>query len=370
MKYAVIFACLAVLGCSDDESSPSDDGTSSSGSGGQTSGGGGSGGGGGAGTGGRTCSEPVGDPSVPKPTPGDIQFEAVAALPKGEQLLFNDWNAFPNTLYSIRPDGNEELEVLRAYRIWSLGASSSGTTVAFACGDPLQEEHYGINIGDAIQHTWLYDVASQQASPLTWGNLNDECHLFGPGDAAIWICRRWDFTPEGDNKGYQIARVDADCGTAELPTTPADNELELYPHPTADESALYYTIVAIAGGMQSRQIVRKALPGGAPEVLREDANLEGLSPDGQRILFADYTDMGALYTMNLEGGDVVKVASHAGSSASYSADGTRIAYLWDETSTCHHVEVVAADGSQADNPTLVRDCGNDFITELAWITVP
>ena len=133
MKYAVILTSFLAVGCSDDESSPADDGTSSSGSGGETAGTGGSGGGaGGTGTGGHTCSEPMGsDPSVPKPTPSDIQFQALAALPKGEQLVFNDWNAFPNTLYSIRADGNDEIEVLRAYRIWSLGASNAGDTLAF-----------------------------------------------------------------------------------------------------------------------------------------------------------------------------------------------------------------------------------------------
>jgi hypothetical protein len=251
-----------------------------------------------------------------------------------------------------------------------LAASHGGTKLAFACGDPLQEQNYGITIGDAIQHTWLYDVASAQPSVLAWGNLNDECHTFSAADDALWICRRWDFASDGTSRGYQIARLALGCGEVELPTTPADNQLELHPAPNADESTLHYTLIEIAAGKQTRRIVRKSLPGGAPEVVRESATLESISPDGTRLVFADHLQSGALFVMNLDGSNPVQISSHAGTNAVWSPDGTRVAYLWDETSVCHHIESVSADGSEAGSPVRVRDCGSAFITALAWLSVP
>ena len=310
------------------------------------------------------------DSGLAEPTPADIQFGAGQPLPSGESILFNDWNPQPNTLHAIRPDGTGESLVFSAYRIWSLGASHDGKTLAFACGDPLQEQHYGVAIGDAIQHTWLFDVATQQASVFAWGNLNDECHAFSANDDAIWVCRRWDFTPEAQYQGYQIAKLPLASGTPEFVTSPTAAQLELHPRPSADGSTLYYTLITISGGKQTRAIMKLALAGGTPEVVRTDATLNELSPDGTRLLFADHTEAGAMHTMTTAGTDVVKVSSHAGTNGVYSPDGTKIAYLWDETQTCHHVEVVAADGSEADTPFKARDCGSAFITELAWISVP
>ena len=123
---------------------------------------------------------PYTDGWVPKPVADDIQFKTVNPMPQGEQLLFNDWNPMPNTVSSIKPDGTGELELFEAFRVWSLGVSHDASKIAFACADPMQLEHYGLNLGDAIQNTWLYDVASQSASVLSWGNVNDECHSLTP----------------------------------------------------------------------------------------------------------------------------------------------------------------------------------------------
>ena len=65
--------------------------------------------------------------------------------------------------------------------------------------------------------------------------------------------------------------------------------------------------------------------------------------------------------------EAVKVATHPGTEANWSPDGTKIAFLWGETQSCNHIEIVAADGSEADAPFRVRDCGPAFITELEWI---
>src|SRR6185369_14945365 len=133
---------------------------------------------GGAG-GGPTWSCP--DTDIPL-TPGDIQFAALNPLPAGEQILFNDWNPSPNVLKSMTPDGATTTDVFAAYRVWSMGVSHAAGSIAFSCGDPQQEEHYGVNIGDAIQNTWVYDVAAQTAKLVAPGNVNDECHTFSADD--------------------------------------------------------------------------------------------------------------------------------------------------------------------------------------------
>ena len=70
------------------------------------------------------------------------------------------------------------------------------------------------------------------------------------------------------------------------------------------------------------------------------------------------------------GSSVVKVASVDGTDAVWSPDGSKIAFLWSATQSCNDINVVAADGSQADAPVVVRPCGSSFITKLAWFTNP
>jgi hypothetical protein len=310
------------------------------------------------------------DGFVPEPTPSDIQFSATNPLPSGEQLLFTDWNASPNKLSSIQPDGTGELEIFRAYRLWALGASHDTNTIAFACGDPLQLEHYGLNLGDAIQNTWLYDSNDQSAKILSYGNINDECHTFSSTDQSVYVCRRYDFQPDNSNHTYRLGRISLGDGSFEFlgPDLPA--ELQLHPQPVADESSLFYTIIEVQNGAQKRRIVTKSLPDGTPSLVKSDATSGVLSPDGTSIVFADTTQQSQLFRMNTDGTNVVKVASHAGTSVVWSPDGTRIAYLWSETSSCTHIEIVKADGTEADAPFRVRDCGTAFVADLAWIDRP
>ncbi|GMV15536.1 MAG: hypothetical protein AMXMBFR56_37600 [Polyangiaceae bacterium] len=325
------------------------------------------------GTGGDAASDaPAGDSSVAKPEPADIGFQSASPVPSGEQLLFNDWNAQPNTVSSIEPDGSSETKLFEAYRVWSMGVTKDVSKIAFACGDPLQKEHYGVEIGDAIQHTWVFDVAAQSASVLAWGNINDECHDWNDKNDSMVVCRRRDFDASGGNKTYRIGRL-ATSGAFEwlgLGEDATPTTMELHPQVTSDESTLYYTLIQISGGKQARSIMKKTLPGGAPELVRASASSGVLSPDGTRLLFADTTQQSALFSMKLDGSDVVKVATRNGTSAVWSPDGNKVAYLWGETMGCSHIEVVSADGSQADAPLRIRDCGSSFVTELAWVVRP
>jgi Tol biopolymer transport system component len=98
-----------------------------------------------------------------------------------------------------------------------------------------------------------------------------------------------------------------------------------------------------------------------------------LSPDGTRYVYADDSQMGALYASNLDGTSTVKLTSEAGTNAAWSPDGTKVAYLvFDNTADCSQLDVVASDGSTAASPTRLRDCTKtgEFITELAWFVEP
>ncbi len=353
----VLTLVLALCGtaCDDDATSSGDGGGGGSAGAGGSPGTGGNGGGS-AGMGGGDF----------VPTPADVLFTPVAAVPAGEQILFNDWS-LPDRVLSMAPDGSGASEIFRIHRVWSMGVSRAGDKLALACGDPEQEAHYGITIGDAIQHTWLYDFGSQTLELLAHGNINDECHHFGPGDGDIYLCRRYDFTPEGTFGGYRIGVLHLSDLSFDFLVPEEPNVFTL--NPQVNGSDLYFGHLLISGGSQTRSIRHMTLPNGTPTVLRPDAYRPLLSPSGTRYLFADPTQGSALYASDLDGSNTVLVVDRAGTSASYSPDGSQIAYLlWDDTASCSHVEVVASDGSQSDAPVRIRDCAQsgEFITELDW----
>lgn len=353
---------LVLASCGDDG------GSGATGSGATGAGAGDTGAGGSGGTGGvlETCFTPPTDPGAP--TPDDVTFAVGGELLDGEQILFNDWNALPNELLTMRPDGSSEAVVFRAFRVWSFGVSHTTNKIAFAAGDPEQEANYGITIGDAIQPTFVYDAGCGTVGALTWGNLNDECHTFGPGDHSLYVCRRYDFTDQGMSKGYRIARIDMATTTVEWLTAEDPMVLTLSPNPLPDESAMIYYRIPVPG---TASVVRAPLPSGAEQTVRERIGYPRLSPDGTRILVADFEQMGALVSLDLNGGSPILVADGESlTTAVWSPDGARVAFLrYDNAGNCSHVEVAAADGSEAMSPTRIHDClvSGRFITELAWI---
>lgn len=368
-------AAVAMLACSSED----DGGGGSGATGGADAGiGGASGSGGVGGTAGSSGQAGAGTGGIPnpppKPTPADIMYAPVNAIPSGQQLLFSDWAASPNTVSRILDDGTEEQVVFKAFRVWSMGATPDGATIAFACGDPKQKEHYGLELGDAIQHTWLYDAASQNAQVLSYGNLNDECHHFNADASKLYVCRRYDFQllpgPQYVNKGYQLGRLTVADGSFEFLTPEPQNRFELNPTPLGDESTLLFTQIDIAGGAQARQIMKLEVATDTRTQVVNNATLGGLSPDGQRILYRNHNDGGKLYVADVDGQNPIKITSTAATDGTWSPDGSRVAYLFGETQACSHIEIVKADGSEADSPKRVRNCGSQFITGLAWIDRP
>jgi hypothetical protein len=309
---------------------------------------------------------------VPPPTPEDIQFTAKNPLPVGEQLLFNDWSATPNTVSSMKPDGTSPLVVFSTIGVWAMGASRNGDRIAFSSPDAKAEEHYGIKIGDAIQSSFLYDAATQKIEVLAFGNINDECHTFSPDGQHLWVCRRYDFTPAGAFSGWRLGRFDVASKAFAFMTLESDTEYALHPQPVvsgATETDVWYTIIT-KGAKSTRSVVHAPLPTGARVTARTEADHPVLSPDGKRYVYGSYKDARALHVSALDGSGDVKITAAAGTSPAFSPDGTRVAYLlYDAAPNCQHIEIVAADGSDVAAPKRVRDCATtkDFITQLAWI---
>ncbi|HNS98402.1 MAG TPA: hypothetical protein PKL73_15735 [Polyangiaceae bacterium] len=312
---------------------------------------------------------------VPKPTPADIDFKALQPIPSGEFLLFNDWNPSPNMVRAISLDGQSVVDVFRAFRIWSLGVSHDSKRIAFACGDPKQAEHYDITLGDAIQHTWIYDVASQSAEVLAFGNLNDECHTFGPDDHNLYVCRRYDFSKTGSFKGWRIGRIDLSSRVFEFLTPEMDSVFALHPQPTPDETEMLYGMIDIPSSPPAgvRSIKKLHFATETFSFVRTDADTPVLSPDGKRYLYRNFLQKRTLWASSLDATNEVQVVAAEVTKPVWSPDGSRVAYLVrDDAHNCDHIEMVASDGSQASAPTRLRDCSTsgEFITNIAWISIP
>ncbi len=325
-------------------------------------------------TGAVADTKPIEDTAtIPHTTPDEISYAAVNPLPSGEQLIFNDWNATPNAVFSMKPDGSAVVEVFRGYRVWAMGVSHAVDKIAFSCGDPKQKERYGLEIGDAIQHTWLYDVATQKLAPVSRGNLNDECHQFSPDDKTLFVCRRYDFAFDGENvtnKGWRIVSIDLASTTPTFLSPDVPREFHLGPQPTPDGKELWYSITKLEPPTQKFRIVKTPLPAGGPSAeVRADAARPVLSPDGKRYIFADPLQKSALYVSDVGGTASTRVA-HGGTEVRWSPDGTRIGFLtFDSANNCSHIETAKVDGSEVDKPVRVLDCTKtkQFVTELAWV---
>lgn len=358
---------LVATACGDSEA---ESGGGGSGGSGQPAGGAGGAGGETGGAGGGTGGENEGGFPPFEPGPDDVMFEALGPVPEGESILFNDWNPIPNELNAIAPDGTGETNILRVYRIWSMAVSADVSTIAMSTGDPDQEEHYGITIGDAIQPTFIYDVATQEADNLTFGNINDECHRFGASGDTLYLCRRYDFDAEGASNGYRIGKVDIATKAFEWLTEEEDDFFTLHPEPNDDETSLYFTRIPVPTG--DRTIVSSPLPDlGQETLVRSKAGTALLSKGGTRLLFQDYSQMGSLVALDLETDETVLIAQGPGvSTGRWSPDGANIVYLRDdETQPCSHIHVAPSDGSQPEG-TRIHDCveSGRFITELEWVS--
>lgn len=309
----------------------------------------------------------------------DIGFEAMQDLPSGSWLLLNEWASSPNFAFVLPTDdlGTSTRRVLfTVNRVWSMGAAADGSAIYFSAWDPRQQERYGITIGDAIQNSYVYQPATREVRTLAWGSINDECQEPSPDGAYLYLCRRYDWTPEGAYLGWRIGRLELATGDFEFlrPDAPG-GPFELNPVPLPGGTTVLFEERARPPltGATLRTI---DLASGAEEQVRVQAGRPQLAPDGHRVLFEDATDQFRLKILDLDAPaaplEVVSPTIDIGDAA-WSPDGATIVYtVYDAANACDHLEVVADEGAAWSAPTRVRDCTStgEFVTDISWIEVP
>lgn len=308
----------------------------------------------------------------------DIDFVAGAELSSGSWLLLNEWAASPNVAF-VLPTADlaaARLDLFTVNRVWSMGAEPDGSAIYFSAWDAQQQEHFGITIGDAIQNSFVYQPATRTLRALAWGNINDECQEPSPDGAHLYLCRRYDFTPEGMFSGWRLGRIELASGDFEFlrPDAPG-GPFELSPVPLPDGASLLFEERARPPATGATLKVR-TLGSGAEVVIRAQAARPQLAPDGHRVLFKDLTDQSRLKILDLDAPaspvEVVSPTLSAGDAA-WSPDGATIVYtVYDSTLACDHLEVVTDEGAAWSAPVRVRDCTTtgEFITDIDWLEVP
>ena len=321
------------------------------------------------------------DAAQAAPTATDIHFHVDGTLTSGQWIVYNNWNVDPNTLLAVTPQAPSATatKVFDVNRVWSMGLTPDGSAVAFSAFDEDQTAHFGVTFGDSIQNTFLFTPATQTLRALSWGNINDECHHFDATNSNIYVCRRYDFQADGSSLGYRLGVINVASGAFMFLSPLSSTEYALTPIPIGPSNgpatALYYDERDLppASGARIRKIDLTTM---ANTVVLDNASQPSLAPDGHHLLFANLDDDSSYYVIDLAIADAepVKVTDTAGpTDGVWSPDGTTIAYdVYDETNQCSHLETTLSDGSTAATPIRVRDCTvtNEFITQLAWITVP
>jgi Tol biopolymer transport system component len=311
----------------------------------------------------------------PCPAAEDIDFAALEELPSGEWLLANDWAPTPNVAFVLPIDdlGAARREIFAANRVWSMGAAADGSSIYFSAWDAQQEEHFGITIGDAIQNSFSFTPSTSELRALAWGNLNDECQVPSPDGDSLYVCRRYDFTPEGAFSGWRIGRISLDDRSFEFLRGDAAGPYELSPQPLPDGATVLLELRARPPATDDTLVLLDLASGDETDV-RTSAGRPILFPDGHRVLFQDRTDQSRWKMLDLDSSaPPVTVSPTTGAGdAAISPDGDTIVYaVFDSTLSCDHLERVTFSGTWS-APTRVRDCAQtgEFITDLDWIVVP
>lgn len=313
----------------------------------------------------------------------DIGLEPGASLPSGSWLLANRWDPAPDAVLALDPTdlGGTARTVFTASRVWSMGASADGRMILFSAHDPMREMQFGLTLLDSIQNSFVFDTVARTVALLapsdsTWANVNDECHQLSADGAYVYVCRRYDFTAQGSFSGWRLGRIRVADGSFAFvrPDTPG-GPFELAPQELPGGTHVLFELRARPPATGSSLHTRE-LATGTEVMVRANARRPVLAPDGHRVLFTDPADQSRLKTFDLQapGDPAIPVSSTTGAGdATWSPDGQTIVYtVFDQANSCDHLERVTWSGSAWSAPTRVRDCTQtgEFITSLAWVTIP
>ncbi|MBA3453675.1 MAG: PD40 domain-containing protein [Deltaproteobacteria bacterium] len=311
----------------------------------------------------------------------DIQFVAGEALPSGNWLLASEWAGTPNKVFALDPAnlGGPARTVFTATRVWSMGAKKDGSAILFSSHDPMQEAHFGVTIGDAIQNSFVFDSPTRTIRLLgdggAWANVNDECFHPSADGAFVNLCRRYDFTADSF-LGWRLGRITVSDGSFEFvrpdaPGGPFELNAQEIPGTTKILFELRARPPATGVSIHTRDLVT-----GVEVMVRQNAYRPVLAPDGHRVLFADPMNQSRLKTFDLQApGDAAVVVSPTLSAGdgTWSPDGQTIVYtVFDQANSCDHIERVTWSGSTWSAPERLRNCvqTREFIANLSWITIP
>jgi hypothetical protein len=314
-------------------------------------------------------------PDARGPSPADeIGFVAGEPLSSGEWLVLTQWD-LPDAIIAVptsAPDA-DPLVLFTADRIWSSGVARDGSELFFSSNDPHQAEHFGLEIGDAIQNTFRFAGGAVSFVPAsgTWENVNDEC--FADDGDHVLVCRRYDFVdePAFSFSGWRLGRLakaggaftflrDEDPGTWEL-------------NPQRVGGAIVYE--RRARPPASGSSVWSIAASGAETMIAALASRPNVSPDGAGFVYARTDDQSRLWSRSLAGGDEPRLVSPtlgAGATA-WSPDGNAVYYtVYDDALVCDHVEVVTRSPAGWSAPVRVRDCAvtGEFLVDIAVVTIP
>jgi hypothetical protein len=331
------------------------------------------------------------DAFPPPLTPEQLGFQAVEAPWSGSVIYFNTWGSGDGTdegkdaIRMIRPNVDPAGSTMgvraRAFSFWTFGIRSDGT-IAFASADPLKDTHYPdlANLGNAIQNTYLWGPAADDVpQQISFGRVNDECHVFLPDNKTLLMCRRAKFygveTPGAEpaiqwfNDPYRLVSLDTQAGTNTWlsPLNPLVNDLSAWPR---DDGTLLFTRF-FADEMKSSLYSMGA--DGTPVTLEvEDGNRAIVSQDGKVAWFkkngstwrADWNKLGAAVVVLIGDGKVADDLTP-------SPDGTQIAYtVADQAHNCSDLYVAKVDGTDEIRILDCSDNANLFISGLRWIETP
>jgi hypothetical protein len=302
------------------------------------------------------------------PTAADVQFEALSAMPSGEQILFSDLNDFPNSIQSIRPDGSGHVEIFRVHRPLSVGASRDGKKIAVAASDAQQEEHFGAGVNEAIiGNTFVYDVPTRTLSSFGAGDVFDSCHVFSPDGKTLYVCRtRHEGSMAYSGEGPSLVAIDLETAIQTVLPVPAPAK-GVRPLPLPDGKAVLFTQWVPCSSSSLRKL---DLASGESELVRDDAWGIDLSEDGKTLLLQTKD---GLTLSDLHGtGDGSFFGQPHDGMPELSPDGSRMVYTgFDWGRYCGYVAVTDFP-PVFDGGTRIRDCAHpqQISTFATWVTAP